>query len=71
MITKTEMLSLVRSVAVPTDVEEGMSHAYDLGADWMREECAKFLLRCAARHDDIRCAALEVAAERIRTGEMS
>ena len=71
MITKTEMLSLVRSVAVPSDVEEGMSHAYDLGADWMREECVKFLMRYAALHTDVRCAALEIAAERIRTGEMS
>ena len=71
MITKNEMLNLVRSVAVPSDVEEGMSHAYDLGADWMREECARFLLRCAARHDDIRRAALEVAAEQVRAGGLS
>ena len=34
MINKEEMLMLIRSVAVPLDVEEGMGHAYDLGAHW-------------------------------------
>jgi hypothetical protein len=71
MITKEEMLTLVRSVAVPPDVEAGMGHAFDLGADWMREECIKFLLRSAHRHDDMRCAALEAAAEQIRAGGLS
>jgi hypothetical protein len=36
MINKEEMLALIRSVAVPTEVEEGMGHAFDLGVDWER-----------------------------------
>ena len=43
MISKEEMLTLVRSVAVPTDVEEGMSHAFDLGVDWERTRVMKIL----------------------------
>ncbi len=35
-MTKDEMLILIRSVAVPHDVEQGMSHAYDLGVEWER-----------------------------------
>ena len=35
-MTKDEMLTLLRSVAVPSDVEEGMGHAFDLGVDWER-----------------------------------
>jgi hypothetical protein len=35
-MTKEEMLALLRSVAVPVDVEEGMGHAFDLGVDWER-----------------------------------
>lgn len=34
MISKDEMLALVRSVAVHDDVEQGMGHAFDLGVDW-------------------------------------
>lgn len=71
MINKEEMLMLIRSVAVPLDVEEGMGHAFDLGAHWMQELCVDFLLRYAERHDDIRCAALESAAEQIRAGGLS
>ena len=33
-MNKNDMMALIRSVAVPTDVEEGMSHAYDLGVEW-------------------------------------
>ena len=33
-MNKEDMLTLVRSVAVPNDVEQGMSHAYDLGVEW-------------------------------------
>jgi len=36
MINKEEMLSLVRSVAVAQDVEDGMGHAFDLGVDFER-----------------------------------
>ena len=36
MINKEEMLTLVRSVAVAQDVEDGMGHAFDLGVDWER-----------------------------------
>jgi hypothetical protein len=43
MINKEEMLALVRSVAVPNDVEEGMSHAFDLGVDWERTRVEKIL----------------------------
>ena len=41
MINKEEMLALVRSVAVPDDVEQGMSHAYDLGVEWALAEAIK------------------------------
>lgn len=34
MISKDEMMALVRSVAVPQDVEHGMGHAFDLGVEW-------------------------------------
>ncbi len=40
---KEDMLTLVRSVAVPTDVEQGMSHAYDLGVEWERARVMKIL----------------------------
>ena len=36
MINKEEMLALIRSVAVPQEVEDGMGHAFDLGLDWER-----------------------------------
>lgn len=42
-MTKDDMLALVRSVAVPEDVEQGMSHAYDLGVDWERARVEKIL----------------------------
>lgn len=42
-MTKDEMLSLVRSVAVPTDVEQGMSHAYDLGVEWERARVMRII----------------------------
>ena len=45
MINKEEMLALVRSVAVPDDVEQGMSHAFDLGVDWERARVEKILLQ--------------------------
>lgn len=45
-MTKDEMLSLVRSVAVPDDVEQGMSHAYDLGVEWERARVEKILRAC-------------------------
>lgn len=45
-MTKEDMLALVRSVAVPSDVEEGMSHAYDLGVDWERARVEKILRAC-------------------------
>lgn len=41
MINKEEMLALVRSVAVPDDVEQGMSHAFDLGVEWALAEAIK------------------------------
>lgn len=41
MISKDEMMALVRSVAVPQDVEHGMSHAFDLGVDWAVERAVK------------------------------
>lgn len=43
MINKEDMLTLVRSVAVPDDVEQGMSHAYDLGVDWERARVEKII----------------------------
>lgn len=43
MINKDEMLALVRSVSVPTDVEEGMGHAFDLGVDWERARVERIL----------------------------
>jgi hypothetical protein len=43
MITKEEMLAIVRSVAVPPDVEAGMGHAFDLGVDWERARVQKIL----------------------------
>lgn len=43
MINKEEMLVLLRSVAVPEDVEQGMGHAFDLGVDWERERVLKVL----------------------------
>ncbi len=45
-MTKEDMLALVRSVAVPEDVEQGMSHAYDLGVDWERARVEKILRAC-------------------------
>jgi len=44
MINKDEMLTLLRSVAVPSDVEEGMGHAYDLGVEWERARVEKILM---------------------------
>lgn len=38
---KDEMMALVRSVAVPEDVEQGMSHAYDLGVEWAFTQAMK------------------------------
>ena len=43
MINKEEMLALIRSVAVPHDVEEGMGHAFDLGVDYERTRIEKIL----------------------------
>lgn len=43
MINKDEMLALVRSVAVPEDVEQGMGHAFDLGVDWERARVVKII----------------------------
>ncbi len=42
-MNKEDMLTLVRSVAVPTDVEQGMSHAYDLGVEWVVGEILHML----------------------------
>ncbi len=44
MISKEEMLSLVRSVGVHDDVEQGMNHAFDLGVDWAIAEVIKVAL---------------------------
>lgn len=43
MISKEEMLSLVRSVGVHDDVEQGMGHAFDLGVDWERARVQKIV----------------------------
>ena len=43
-MTKDDMMALVRSVAVPQDVEQGMSHAYDLGVEWERARVEKILI---------------------------
>lgn len=43
MISKEEMLSLVRSVGVHDDVEQGMNHAFDLGVDWERARVMKII----------------------------
>ncbi len=43
-MTKDDMLTLVRSVAVPTDVEQGMAHAYDLGVEWALAEAVKKII---------------------------
>lgn len=43
MISKEEMLALVRSVAVHDDVEQGMGHAFDLGVDWERARVQKIV----------------------------
>lgn len=40
-MTKDEMLALVRSVGVHDDVEQGMSHAFDLGVDWAVSQFVK------------------------------
>lgn len=40
-MNKEDMLALVRSVAVPDDVEQGMNHAYDLGVEWALAEAIK------------------------------
>ena len=50
-MTKEEMLALVRSVAVPEDVEQGMSHAYDLGVEWERARVEKILRECEVDKD--------------------
>jgi hypothetical protein len=50
-MTKEDMLALVRSVAVPEDVEQGMSHAYDLGVDWERARVEKILRECEVDKD--------------------
>jgi CTP:molybdopterin cytidylyltransferase MocA len=44
MISKDEMMALVRSVAVPQDVEHGMGHAFDLGVDWAVEQAARVIM---------------------------
>ena len=44
MISKEEMLSLVRSVGVHDDVEQGMNHAFDLGVEWAIAEVTKVAL---------------------------
>lgn len=43
-MNKEDMLALVRSVAVPDDVEQGMSHAYDLGVEWALAEAVKKII---------------------------
>jgi hypothetical protein len=43
MINKEEMLTLVRSVAVAQDVEDGMGHAFDLGVDFERARVLKII----------------------------
>jgi hypothetical protein len=50
-MTTDDMLALVRSVAVPEDVEQGMSHAYDLGVDWERARVEKILRECEVDKD--------------------
>ncbi len=50
-MTKDDMLALVRSVAVPEDVEQGMSHAYDLGVEWERARVEKILRECEVDKD--------------------
>jgi hypothetical protein len=42
-MNKNDMMALIRSVAVPTDVEEGMSHAYDLGVEWGLMEAIRII----------------------------
>jgi hypothetical protein len=42
-MTKNDMMALIRSVAVPNDVEEGMSHAYDLGVEWVVGDILRML----------------------------
>lgn len=44
MISKDEMMALVRSVAVPQDVEHGMGHAFDLGVDWAVEQAVRVIM---------------------------
>jgi hypothetical protein len=51
MINKDEMLTLLRSVAVPSDVEEGMGHAFDLGVEWERARIEKILRECEVDKD--------------------
>ena len=53
MINKEEMLVLLRSVAVPEDVEQGMGHAFDLGVDWERARVVKILNEWIANGDPI------------------
>ena len=43
MINKEEMTTLLRSVAVAQDVEDGMGHAFDLGVDWERARVLNLL----------------------------
>lgn len=44
MISKEEMMALVRSVAVPQDVEHGMGHAFDLGVEWAVEQAVRVVM---------------------------
>jgi hypothetical protein len=70
-MTKDEMTTLLRSVGVNENTITAMNNAFDLGADLMKEDCARFLERMAQRHEDIRKTCLEVAAEQIRAGGLS
>lgn len=53
-MTKEDMLALVRSVAVPEDVEQGMSHAYDLGVEWERARVEKILRACGVEESIVK-----------------
>ena len=49
-MTKEELEILLRSVGVDENTVIAMGNAYDIGADWAREECAKIADQGAPRH---------------------
>jgi hypothetical protein len=49
-MNKDELVVLLRSVGCDENTVTAMSNAFDIGADWAREECAKIADQGAPRH---------------------